>query len=247
MGFVVTGDDGTRHEFDVGYDIFIERSPGEPGITEAAWNNVVENDPELAPEENEWREYRTEEGTRLAHATRWSGDPESPNAFFWFSGGRIRMNAPNRPQLLKAERLAEALGARVVGEEGEAYFDGAPLVLPQASVWSEPTEAPAVETRRLAQDLLGMDPDRQEHALNRIDDLPSAQIPAFLDYVFAAIAAEEPTLFVEDRPEIRDALLRLPEPATALLHKVAERKLEPDRGEHYLATEALRWRQERRK
>ena len=196
----------------------IERAQGQPPISEKEWLAVVADDLELS----------------LADG-----------ASFWYSAGRIRMTSSERPQLLKAEQLAQRLGAHVIGEEGESYMDGAPIALPKSSLWSAPIEAPSAATTRLAQDLLGMYPHKQARALAQIADIPERQVAPFLEYVFTAVARNDPYMFVEDMPELKEAIIRLPEPATALLEQVTRLDAKRDH-ERLLATHALEWRAGRR-
>ncbi len=94
------------------YDDFEEES----NITEAEWKAVVEADPELS-----WEGHINEQKYRYCY---WMAYPDldKDNApWFDYFRGSISTKWTEYPCMRKMIRMAEALNARVEGDEGEVY------------------------------------------------------------------------------------------------------------------------------
>lgn len=98
----------------MGYVVFIERQ--EDPILLDEWRALCDCDPEM-----EWKscaESTTSQGLQITLAgnfARWKGH--------WFEHrqGRIEVSNPTHKGISKMKLIAQALQARVVGEEGEEY------------------------------------------------------------------------------------------------------------------------------
>ena len=100
----------------MGYEIHITRAPHDyyenvgHHISAAEWLAHVEADPELKLA-----------GYNGPHFALWSGQSRNPEPWFDWSRGNIHTKSPDPPTLEKALRIAEALRARVQGDDGEIY------------------------------------------------------------------------------------------------------------------------------
>jgi hypothetical protein len=116
-------------------------------ITLDEWSAFVGHDPELRSERA--ASASLPDGTSLevelsglAVWTEWSQHGRSEAAvYFWHSGGCITSRAIDDEVLAKLHRIAQRLGARLVGDDGEEYgSDGRPAVddaqpLPRRPWW----------------------------------------------------------------------------------------------------------------
>lgn len=103
----------------MGYDIHITRAQewsdtdASRGITAAEWLEYVKSDPQL----------------RLAGHngpcfTLWLGESRNADPWFDWSAGDLYTKNPDPPVIAKAIEIAQALGARVQGDDGEIYLPG---------------------------------------------------------------------------------------------------------------------------
>jgi hypothetical protein len=102
----------------MGYDAHITRadfwpdSPETP-ITLAEWQAVVAADAELEPLP----------AMRLTYV-RWLGPSTLPDSWLAWDEGRVHTKNPDPALLAKCCHLAQSLGARVQGDDGEVYALG---------------------------------------------------------------------------------------------------------------------------
>ena len=100
----------------MGYDLRITRAPGhwaeseDGGIDAEEWLAVVAADPELS----------LESGRK--HFARWSGPSKHPEPWFDWWRGTIKTKNPDPPIVQKMIAMAQHLGARVQGDDGEVYL-----------------------------------------------------------------------------------------------------------------------------
>ena len=112
----------------MGYDLHITRRKdwSDPGHDIAAeeWLAYVDQDPELA--------LSPENGP---YPAKWSGKSKCPNSWLdWFHGNIYTKN-PDEALIDKMVAIAQALRARVRGDDGEIYHSGhEPPVHPQLSI-----------------------------------------------------------------------------------------------------------------
>ena len=102
----------------MGYDLHITRAADwteaeSAPITSEEWLTYVEADPELRLA-----------GYNGPHFAVWSGQSRHPDPWFDWSDGRVHTKNPDPPLIEKAIQIAEQLGARVVGDDGERYLPG---------------------------------------------------------------------------------------------------------------------------
>ena len=135
----------------MGYDLHITRADfwaeNEDAYIDAAeWSRLVESDDELS--------FDPRNGP---HFAVWSGPAEIEEPWFdWFEGN-IHTRYPDPPTLGKMLRIAERLGARVQGDDGEIYarIEDHPGPRPAAPrTPSERTSRPAYERRERLWNLL---------------------------------------------------------------------------------------------
>ena len=118
----------------MGYDLHITRKEywadeeGEGSISLSEWNAHVENDPELIqdpdnPGENNYLYLR-----------------DSGNWPLWYSpeSGEINTKNPDTDVIQKLVRIANSLGAKVQGDDGELYDLDGNIVSDQASKSTSP-------------------------------------------------------------------------------------------------------------
>jgi hypothetical protein len=105
------------------YDLHVVRSihwadAADSPITKSDVDALVEDDPELAWSDSELIiEAKDENGAVTAfYMIRWNGTP-----CFWWYRGQVVCCGPNDRQVAKLVRIAAALNARVVGDDGERY------------------------------------------------------------------------------------------------------------------------------
>lgn len=108
----------------MGYDIFITRAEdpydraGER-ITETEWRAVAEADSELRYALEDFS-VRTVNGVEeTSHPWVYEGHSDKPG--LWFMDGVITVKSPDDVTTSKLHALAQQLGARVVGQDGEEY------------------------------------------------------------------------------------------------------------------------------
>ena len=101
----------------MGYDIHITRAEEWSAADEAAvitaeeWLEYVKRDPELKLA-----------GYNGPCFTLWSGQSRSPEPWFDWMAGDLYTKNPDPPIIAKAIEIAQALGARVQGDDGEIYL-----------------------------------------------------------------------------------------------------------------------------
>lgn len=108
----------------MGYELHIVRRKNfedyeeESNITEAEWKAMVESDPELS-----WDGPISEDRYRYCYWIKYPElDPGNP-PWFDFYRGSISTKWTEFPCMRKMIRMAEALKARVEGDESEVYTD----------------------------------------------------------------------------------------------------------------------------
>lgn len=131
----------------MGYSLHITRKnnwsdeDGTP-ITLDEWIEYVKSDPEMRLDG--FAEARLDDGSvlrtenpSLAVWVSYSGDGVGGNhAWMWHFEGNVEAKSPDREIVAKMWRIAQRLGARVVGEEGEEYgSDGNDLTPRAKSFW----------------------------------------------------------------------------------------------------------------
>jgi hypothetical protein len=82
-------------------------------IAEDEWLRIIESDPELSFD----RETRCSFGDEDVVFAAWKGEA---GALGWFNG-EITTKNPDRALILKMVKIAEILGAKVQGDDGEEY------------------------------------------------------------------------------------------------------------------------------
>jgi hypothetical protein len=99
----------------MGYDLHITRAEhwydGQAAISADEWLACVATDPELELA-----------GFNGPYFALWSGPSRPEEPWFDWSRGRIHTKNPDPAMVGKALRIAERLGARVVGDDGEVYL-----------------------------------------------------------------------------------------------------------------------------
>lgn len=106
----------------MGYEIHITRADnwleaGNYPISQEEIDQIVESDPELQWSTDDYGEMREADGTlKRFYAILWNGEP-----VYIFYKGEITCKSPNESQVIKAVHIAQALGAKVVGDDGEQY------------------------------------------------------------------------------------------------------------------------------
>ena len=114
----------------MGYDVHITRASDWADSRSAPialddWLAVVRADAEMRLDG--FAEASTPDGTirytneGLAVWTSYSGHPDGRTAWFDYRRGRIVVKNPDDEIVAKMKRLAAALGARVIGDEGREY------------------------------------------------------------------------------------------------------------------------------
>jgi hypothetical protein len=101
----------------MGYDLHITRADFHAindgrEITADEWMRYVESDSELhsLPENG-------------AYFVKWSGKSKYPDPWLDWSGGNIYSKNPDKAIVAKMLQIAQRLGARVQGDDGEFYED----------------------------------------------------------------------------------------------------------------------------
>jgi hypothetical protein len=102
----------------MGYEIHITRKTDwsdedGPMIGEEEWLRLIEMDTELSLD----RETQCSFGDEAVVFAAWKGEPGSLR---WFNG-EITTKDPDRALILKMVQIAERLGAKVHGDDGEEY------------------------------------------------------------------------------------------------------------------------------
>jgi hypothetical protein len=106
----------------MGYEVHIVRTEdwlnaSENPITKEDTNQLINTDKELSWSKEDYFDMKDESGqvTRY-YAINWNDTP----CFFWYKS-QIRCNNPNKEQVIKMVVMSKALGARVIGDDGETY------------------------------------------------------------------------------------------------------------------------------
>jgi hypothetical protein len=105
------------------YDLNIRRLSGDSDeerghVSKAEWDALVQADPSLKVSETDYAVYQTDSGKEILHFVDWI---DHPYASFLWKYGEISTNHPDKETTLKMIELAERLGAKVQGDEGEIY------------------------------------------------------------------------------------------------------------------------------
>lgn len=113
----------------MGYDIHITRAPHwteshSVAITLDEWKAFVADDPDMRMAN--FAEATSPAGETIRYENEglaaWiPGACENPAGWFDYRNGRIVVKNPDEAMLAKIKRVAELLGARVMGDEGELY------------------------------------------------------------------------------------------------------------------------------
>lgn len=135
----------------MGYDLHITRAEfwaenDDAYIDADEWARLVESDDEL-----------TLDPRNGPHFAVWSGPSDSEGPWFTWFEGDIHSRFPDPPTLGKMLQIAERLGARVQGDDGEIYasIDDHPGPRPAAPRYpAEQTSMPAYERRERLKSLL---------------------------------------------------------------------------------------------
>ena len=103
------------------YELHIEGVAGD--LSEDAWLRLVHEDPSLAPAPEFFEATNSQTGAVIRMRSRpgqavWNGGP-----VFSFQDGRITfaVRGTNEDLVAKAVEIAQTLGARVIGDDGESY------------------------------------------------------------------------------------------------------------------------------
>jgi len=89
-------------------------------ITKADIDRLIASDSELSWSKTEYVEMTEPDGSVARYfLINWRGTPT-----FWWYRSEIICKNPDEAQVLKLVAIAEALGARVVGDDGERYERG---------------------------------------------------------------------------------------------------------------------------
>ena len=109
----------------MGYDVHVVStsdwldSESNP-VTKEDVNAALARDPTLSWSETDYVEMAEDDGSVERYfMINWNGD-----AVFWWYKSEVRCKNPSEEQLLKLLDLATALGAHVVGDDGEKYQRG---------------------------------------------------------------------------------------------------------------------------
>ena len=111
----------------MGYDLHIVRTrdwsdADQHPITKDDIDSLIAADPELSWSKSDFFEVtnsKTGEITRITsryYAIEWKG-----TSAFWWNGHEIVCKAPPEPEQMKMIKMAQALGAMVIGDDGELY------------------------------------------------------------------------------------------------------------------------------
>ena len=171
----------------MGYDLHITRAENwsdsdGPHISAAEWQSLVAADPELSPD--------PDNGPSFA---LWRGSGAAAEAWLaWSEPGDIFTKYPDRALVAKMLQLAERLGARVQGDDGEFYTD--PSQVP-ANQPNQSLQRTAGDPKRLSSDFkrLSSDPKRLSSDLERPSNAPNKALQRTADlapvFVVASPAA----------------------------------------------------------
>lgn len=116
----------------MGYDLHLTKADDwvdakDHPIEPADWLALVDSDHELSMSPSDFYERRTPDGNlERVSATAWIAG--SSECTFWFQDGEVTAKNPDDAATLKLIGIAERLGARVLGDDGEVYerSDSAP-------------------------------------------------------------------------------------------------------------------------
>jgi hypothetical protein len=182
----------------VGYNLHITRAPrwwdseAHP-IPAAEWRRLIESDPELHPATD--ISSGTGSDRRVPVCFTGDGGAEEP---LWFDSGRVHIKNPLPTSLRKLKQIADALGARVFGDDGEEY--GAEAVI-QPAVPGSSGELVAL-VKQLCDPLLL---DRGS-SLAAFRALPDPEIRTAIEQLFLDISSRMPGVLEEDAPDLVQAL-----------------------------------------
>jgi hypothetical protein len=106
----------------VAYDLHVVRAvhwtdASEAPITKSEVDAIIEADSELAWSSSHFVQMKDHEGAVANfYMIAWKGVP-----CFWWYRDQLLCSSPNDAQVVKLVRIAAALGAHVVGDDGERY------------------------------------------------------------------------------------------------------------------------------
>jgi len=112
----------------MGYDLHIIRAEdwtesGSDPITQNEWRGYVESDPEM--EMTGRAEAIAGDGSHIVYENEglavWNGHSDGEEHWFDLRDGRVTVKDPDEEIVGKMYRIAEKLGARVQGDDGEFY------------------------------------------------------------------------------------------------------------------------------
>ena len=109
----------------MGYNLYITRAgdwldAAENPIHEEEWLALVDDDASLSVNGDDYYERQTPDGQlERLHPVEWS-EADDGNCF-WYDGGAIECKNPSEAWIAKMVEIAQRLGARGVGDEGEEY------------------------------------------------------------------------------------------------------------------------------
>ena len=104
------------------YDLHVVRAvhwtdASEAPITKSEVDSIIEADSELARSSSDFVQMKDHEGpVANFYMIAWKGAP-----CFWRYRDQLLRSCPNDAQVVKLVRMAAALGAHVVGDDGERY------------------------------------------------------------------------------------------------------------------------------
>jgi hypothetical protein len=111
----------------MGYDVHITRADNWAdndgcAITIAEWQSLIANDPELCIDDQNGFGYAI-----------WKAHPDNLDIWLCWDDGNISTKNPDEPLLKKMIQIAERLGARVQGDDGEWYPQNPPAAVASRS------------------------------------------------------------------------------------------------------------------
>ncbi len=111
----------------MGYELHITLADdwgqsAEHPIAEAAWRSVIDGDSSLCTSNTDYLDLRdlTTGLVTRHHPVIWNGHPAG-GVPFWFIGGQVTAKNPDAATIAKMKTMAQKLGARLQGDDGEEY------------------------------------------------------------------------------------------------------------------------------
>ena len=115
------------------YDVHIHRGEdfveaADNPIPREDWEAWVANAPDFRFSDTDYVEFRYDEGDRREPLAEWTGHPEGEDFALYYYAGEIVTGNPDPPVVRRMVEIADELGARLQGDDGEFYGpDGEPL------------------------------------------------------------------------------------------------------------------------